>query len=469
MKVLSHFSLAPSLFISEGKFSPNLPPVSLVDPMQPGAPPGAVNGRETARRARVRNPLHGAMAPGTFGLATGLGDELLCPGMSIKPRSHAGPKPFECASNEPKSKGDIAAMKIPASHIERIQQLGYTETEARFPYIVAVFSGYFTMRQFRAFTGSRCGKRPACFAQKLIAQGHARVCAQARNASLFHLFSRTLYGQMDKDNLRNRKRHSFEFMRTRLVLLDFILANQEFAYFETEQDKVDFFCNQLGISKDCLPAKVYEGATANQQTIRYFVDKFPLFLAPPLPDVPPVVTFSYVHSGFERPSSFASHLATYGRLFQQLNTFRFLYIAANKAYFHGAEERFRSLIKRPLEADWSSEILKYFRIQKKWENHEYIIPVTEDLEFLRDARERFRGENMDSLYELWRSGGIPECEWRARIAQEKPERAVFFENYLVNGTVFRKSEIYEQGDRCMKDTDHPSVHTLVHPRGEPKC
>ena len=33
-KVLSHFSLAQSLFISEGKFSPNLPPVSLVDPMQ---------------------------------------------------------------------------------------------------------------------------------------------------------------------------------------------------------------------------------------------------------------------------------------------------------------------------------------------------------------------------------------------------------------------------------------------------
>ena len=58
---------------------------------------------------------------------------------------------------------------------------------------------------------------------------------------------------MDKDNLRNRKRHSFEFMRTRLVLLDFILANQEFAYFETERDKVNFFCNELGISKDCLP------------------------------------------------------------------------------------------------------------------------------------------------------------------------------------------------------------------------
>jgi len=354
-------------------------------------------------------------------------------------------------------------MKIPASHIERIQQLGYTESEARFLYIVAVFSGYFTMRQFRAFTGSRCGKRPDRFAQKLIGQGHARVCAQARNASLFHLFSRRLYGPMDKDNLRNRKRHSFEFMRTRLVLLDFILANQEFAYFESEQDKVDFFCNELGISRDCLPAKVYEGVTPNQRTIRYFVDKFPLFLTPPLSGVSPVVAFSYVDSGFERPSSFALHLATYGRLLQQLNTFRFLYIAANRAHFHGAEERFRYLIKRPLEIDWANQIHKYFKIRRKWENHEHIIPVTEDLEFLSDARERFRAEKIDRLYELWCSGGLAEWKLRAQISQHRPERAVFFETYLIDGVGFSQAELFEQGDRCMKDTDHPSVHHFVHP------
>src|SRR6516164_8625088 len=279
-------------------------------------------------------------------------------------------------------------MKIPSAHVERIQQLGYTESEARFLYIVAVFSGYFTMRQFRAFTGSRCGKRPACFALKLIEKGHARVCAQVRTAALFHLFSRTVYGQMDKDNLRNRKRHSLEFMKTRLVLLDFILANQEFAYLETEQDKANFFCNELGLSKDCLPAKVYEGTTPDQQTIRYFVDKFPLFLAPPFPGVPPVVTFSYVDAGFERPPQFASHLAAYQSLFRQLNSLRFLYIATQEAYFHGIAERFQSIVRRPLEPDVSGEILRYFRIRRKWDNHEYIIPVTEDLEFLKDARER---------------------------------------------------------------------------------
>lgn len=50
-------------------------------------------------------------------------------------------------------------MNIPGVHIERIKALGYTESEARFLYIVAVFSGYFTLGQFRAFTGARFGKR----------------------------------------------------------------------------------------------------------------------------------------------------------------------------------------------------------------------------------------------------------------------------------------------------------------------
>jgi hypothetical protein len=324
-------------------------------------------------------------------------------------------------------------MNLPPAHIERIQDLGYTEPEARFLYIVAVFSGYFTLRQFRVFTGSSYGKRPTSFAQKLITQRHATARTYVRRGAIFHLFSRTVYDRMDKDNLRNRKRHSFDFIRTRLVLLDFILANQDLAYFETEQDKVTFFCSQLGISQDCLPAKVYEGATPGQQTIRHFIDKFPLFVAAPFPGTPPVVTFSYVDSGFERPSSFASHISAYQPLFRQLNSFRFLYIATKEAYFGGAEERFRSLVRRPLESDASNEILRYFQIRKKWDNHEYIIPITTDLEFLRDARERFQGDKIEKLYRSWRSDGLSEPELRAQISPQRPGRAAFFEAYLVNG------------------------------------
>jgi hypothetical protein len=307
-------------------------------------------------------------------------------------------------------------MRFPEASIENLQALGYTEAEARFLYVVAVHSGYFTLGQFRAFTGSRYGKRPTSFARKLIQQGHATVRDYLRRGSLFHLFSRTVYGQIDKDNLRNRKRHSFDFMRTRLLLLDFILAHQDFVYFETEPEKVSFFCETLGVSKDFLPAKVYQGRPGSQPTIRYFVDKFPLFLAPPIPGAAPVVTLSYVDSGPERPSSFVAHLGAYQGLFRQLQTFRFLYIAGKEAYFRKAEEVFRALAKRALESEVSSEILRYFRIRKKWENHEYVVPVTEDFEFLNEARRRFRGDRFESLYRAWFSGELKEQDLRLEFS-----------------------------------------------------
>jgi hypothetical protein len=40
-------------------------------------------------------------------------------------------------------------MNFPADHIERVKEFGYSESEARFLYIVAVHSGYFTLGQFR--------------------------------------------------------------------------------------------------------------------------------------------------------------------------------------------------------------------------------------------------------------------------------------------------------------------------------
>ena len=66
-------------------------------------------------------------------------------------------------------------MNFPTDHIERIKEFGYTESEARFLYIVAVHSGYFTLGPFRAFTGTAYGKRPTSFAEKVLNRGHATI------------------------------------------------------------------------------------------------------------------------------------------------------------------------------------------------------------------------------------------------------------------------------------------------------
>src|SRR5437667_4807179 len=183
-------------------------------------------------------------------------------------------------------------MNFPADHLDRIKEFGYTESEAHFLYIVAVHSGYFTLGQFRAFTGTAYGKRPTSFAEKVLKCGHATIRDYMRRGAIFHLFSRTIYGQIDKDNLRNRKRHSFDFMRSRLVLLDFILANQDLNYFETEQDKHRFFCDELGVPKDSLPAKVYEGGPESKPTLANLFKRFPLFLSSLFSGVPVLSSLS---------------------------------------------------------------------------------------------------------------------------------------------------------------------------------
>jgi hypothetical protein len=322
-------------------------------------------------------------------------------------------------------------MKYPAEHIERVKELGYTETEARFLYVVAVHSGYFTPRQFGAFTDTGNAKRFTCFAQKLLKQGHATVRDYMGRGSIFHLYSKTVYGLIDKDNLCNGKNHSFDFMRARLMLMDFILANQELNYIENELEKVRFFSEELGVPKDSLPAKLYQSGRNCQPALHYFTDKFPIFLAPPFSGAPPVVTLTYIDSGFETRSNFVAHLAAYQGLFRQLEGFRFLYIAAKDAYFRKAEERFRSQLQTSFGSDAASDLLRYFEVRTKWERHEYVVPITEDLEFLNEARRRFQAARFEHLYQAWGAGRIQEVELRLEFSQLKPDRPVFFGTFLV--------------------------------------
>jgi hypothetical protein len=173
---------------------------------------------------------------------------------------------------------------------------------------------------------------------------------------VYHLFSKTLYRQIDRENLRNRRRHSTEFIRTRLLLLDFVLANQVYDYLETEDDKVRLFCDELAIPKKALPAKAYEGVSSPEPTLRYFVDKFPLFLASTNGSFSPVVTFSYVDPGQASLAGFANHLNAYSSLFRHLRSFVLVYVAPFTAHFTRAEQCFSSLVTTPSQAGVSREL-----------------------------------------------------------------------------------------------------------------
>ncbi len=132
-------------------------------------------------------------------------------------------------------------------------------------------------------------------------------------------------------------------------MLDFVLLNQGHQYLETEPEKVSFFCDQLKVPSHFLPSKIYHGQKTSQPTLRYFVDKFPMFFGSHASST--VVTFTYLQGQEARLTEFVRHLEVYLPLFRQLSEFRFLYLARLDSHFEKAKELFDSLVAIPLGSD----------------------------------------------------------------------------------------------------------------------
>jgi hypothetical protein len=320
-------------------------------------------------------------------------------------------------------------MNIKDIYLDSVKELGYTEIEARFIYIVATHSGYFTARQFLDFADARRGKRSDKFADKLVRNRHASAEMLRKNARVYHIFSRKIYAPIGKENIRNRRDHEFEFIKTRLFALDFILANQGYDYFETEADKVQYFCGGLGIEKHALPTKLYLGTQNPSVTPRYFVDKFPMFL--PTITGSPVVTFTYVAPEAENLIAFMTHLQTYLPLFRSLKQFGFLFISPCEPLFPKARAIFSSVVKGPLELPSVAEITRYFQVRRLWESRQFAALRNQDIEFLNEATRKFAAPHIQTIYREWKGGSLTEAHLVSLFPGPEANRKITFDTCSV--------------------------------------
>ncbi len=301
-------------------------------------------------------------------------------------------------------------MNIAPVHLEALQALGYTEAEAQFLYIVATHSGYFVARQFLAFNGAHWGCRTNTFWNKLHTKKHARTETFPKSGTIYHLFSRRLYRQIGRENIRNRRQHEIEYIHRRIGMLDFVLSHPQWKYLETEPEKVSFFCDRLNVPQQFLPSKIYHGQRTTQPTVRYFVDKFPMFLGSDDSSPSPVVTFAYLQGPEASLTEFVHHLEVYLPLFRQLSEFRFLYLARVDSHFEKAKELFDSLVAIPLGSDVSADLLRYFQIRKAWDLSRYTSLTEADLIFRNQAKTRFAGQRFEHLYRGWKVGRVNESD-----------------------------------------------------------
>jgi hypothetical protein len=323
-------------------------------------------------------------------------------------------------------------MQFLETSIEHLRGFGYTGDEARFLYLVATHSGYFSTRQYLQFTGAKSGEKSMAFTQKVLGKGHATARLLLRNGRVYHLCSRPVYRAIGRENLRNRREHSAEHIRTKLAILDFVLAHLDYRYLETESEKVEYFCQKLGISKALLPAKRYQGAIRQKTTDRYFVDKFPLFFVPESSS-PPVVTFSFVDPGLLSLASFDTHLFAYNSLFSAVPKMSFVYIATRSTHFKAARELFQAMAPRCLNPDPGAEGLRYFHYRHFWESQQYAKLDNEKIGFLNEATERYKDARIEVLYRPWLEGKITANVVTEQFRKLAPKREVSFSTELIDG------------------------------------
>jgi hypothetical protein len=316
-------------------------------------------------------------------------------------------------------------MNLPRTQIDALEALGYTEEEARFLYLVATHSGYFLARQFLGFTGASWGKRTMLFWNKLQADRHARTYRFAKGGAAYHLFSRKVYREIGRENLRNRREHALEYIRTRIAMLDFVLGNLDLEYLETEPDKVAYFCTERKLPKHELPSKTYTGRHTVTPTVRYFVDRYPMFFSPGSVGSR-TLTLTYIQDTEANLTGFVHHLQMYLPLFRELSEFRFLFLARTDAHFVKASELFRDLVTIPLSSNPADDLLRYFAIRKAWDSAKYTSLTEGDLIFRNLAKERFAGTRFEHLYRVWKIGRVADAEIRDDLrGSDKPHTVQF--------------------------------------------
>ena len=319
-------------------------------------------------------------------------------------------------------------MKIKTEDISILKSFGYTEREAGFLYLVAIHSGYFTQCQFNEFGSIKPGGIVTAFTNKLVARGHASEHRYQNNTHVFHFHYKGMYSAIDREDLRNRRAHTFEYMKSRLAILDFVLGHLEPDYLEREVEKMQYFEEKFQIQRKDMPGRTYRGANKDPDTIRYFVDKFPILLDSTAGGEPRI-TLTFIDPGTGNFNAFKTHLDAYSSILSRIPRFTFLFANPNVPTFTTAEKMFRNAMHTS-SAILSEQLVRYFKLRADWEAGRYGLLKVPDIEYLNRSRKRFSEKTYERTFAEWKAGRLTQTDLGAVIQNQlPPSQEVEFKTY----------------------------------------
>ena len=259
------------------------------------------------------------------------------------------------------------------------------------------------------------------------------------NTKIYHLRSRPFYTSIGEPDNRNRREHAPAAIKTRLMGLDFALANPEHQYLATEREKLNYFTDTLGIPLSDLPWKRYLSRKSRSTTTRYFVDKYPIFLKES-GEVERVATvsFCFVDPGSTTLSSFETYLEQYASLWRHLTAFEVVYVADIQRLQAAAERKFKAFLGRSENRPYSSEapigkrLIEHFEARFLYEQGDLSSFSREKLIRLRKETAEFSAPKYQELYQHWKAGANPPANPSSAPSSPSPgSSSPKFSAYLV--------------------------------------
>lgn len=295
------------------------------------------------------------------------------------------------------------AFVTPRDRIDALRSLGYTSREAAFLALAALHSGYFLRRQYQAFVGYR-GKVEESLLERAATLGHIHSTIYPNRTEVYHVFARAIYRAIGDEDNRNRRPRPVFSIKAKLMALDFVLAHPAARFLATEREKLEYFCGPGGVDRAVLPGKTYAANSPSEQTRRYFIEKYPIFLDRTDDAIPALASFCYVDEGVLSNSGFTSFLKRYGPLFAALARFRLVYVAAEHKPFRRAErafDRFTEALANPESATPGGQMGEYFCLRRLFETRQYGQLNKAKLDRLRDLSQRFQHSAAESRFKQW--------------------------------------------------------------------
>ena len=303
-------------------------------------------------------------------------------------------------------------MTLNYDPIASLESIGYLERESSFLYLVAVHSGYFLARQFCQFVNRDRGALPTRFLEKASRLHHIRVIECGRGRHIYHLVSKPVYAALGRRDSQNRRIKGDAYIKSRLMVLDFLLAHLRANVLEDAASKVDFFTTQCGVAKEVLPHSYVERPL-------YFSEGFPIVVTNT-----GISQFTFFDEGQVTATRFERFLKQYQPLFEALGEFELIYLSDTERSSGRATATFNRFLPAdrlrgvtsmtPMGVDHFIEYLgATFRYDAKG-----TITSARDLEVLREGEHLYTTLEHRALQAAWSNQSTSADRIRRRFLQK---------------------------------------------------